>query len=554
MTGERGAEAGAGFAGTGALLWLARRRLRARVRHFVRGCKRPLRLVLSLLCVAGITLVALAPGDKAPRDQGLQAGGVHALGTFLLLLPLVSVWTSVRQGVLAFRPEEVHFLFPAPVTSRALLLGHLVSTLGKSLSGAFLFALFFRPGGAALPAIVLGYAVYIMFCVLLQVSVDLTCLRWSPAVRRRAARAVLAAMLVLLAGSVALAWQQDGRAWDGWRSVRHATAVMRPFATVISGGTLPGSLPYGTGLLLALGAIALLAWRVLRFRGDVREAAHGASLVHAKALAAVRAGRVFHDAPREDVAGLLPMLPHLRGAGVHAWRQLTVLRRSRKSYALLLVMTLAAGAATRVSWAAEPVITPLAMLAVLAFAGPMFVQCDFRSDYDCLPWLRTLPCKPGVLAAGQMLASSLVLFALQVLLTGWSLLVCSPEQRLACFAAYLLLPVFNLLQLSVWNGAHLISPLRLGGEQGAPGAMAVLRMYLVMFSVLGVIAVALLLAGLVGAGTWHGLPLLGVSGTAVRRTCAFLAGYGALALVTALCVWCVGRLFLRVDCSRDLAD
>jgi hypothetical protein len=183
----------------------------------------------------------------------------------------------------------------------------------------------------------------------------------------------------------------------------------------------------------------------------------------------------------------------------------------------------------------------------------MYVQCDFRSDYDCLPWLRTLPTPPGVLAAGQLLASAIVLYVLQLVLTGWIVFACPPEQRILWIGAYVALPVFDLLQLAVWNGAYLLSPLRPAATQGAPGATAVLRLYITMGAVFGIIMAALMIAALFGAAPWFGLPLLGVESLLVRQVSAFVVAFAALCMVTAVSVWCVGRLFLRVDCSRDLS-
>ncbi len=531
-----------------------RLRLKARARSFCRDLKRPLRLVLFLLMAFGITTVALLPEHIAGQPRGLPKLGLNELGVCLLLLPLLSAWTAVRQGVIVFRPEEVHFLFPAPVSSRALLLTHMLGVLAKSLSGALMFAVFVRPAGTGFLTTALGYGLYLQFMMLMPVSVDLTCLRWPGETRRRRARWLLAAMVALFVGAVGLAWVQDGRALLGTASLRHAILPMLPFTTVICGGELPGSLPYGVGMALVLAILAALAARILSFRGDVREAAHKASLVQAKALESVRNGRVFVDGPREHVGGsLLPMLPQLGGAGVHCWRQLTVLLRTRKSYALLLMMTVATGVSVHFTHKAGPAVVGLAMLGVLVVSGPMFVRCDFRSDYDCLPWLRTLPTPPGVLAAGQLLASALALYVIQLVFSGWSLFVCPPEYRLALLGVYVALPVFNLLQLSVWNGAHLMAPLRPGGEHGTPDAATVLRLYMVMLAIMLVIGAALAVTGLFAAAAWFGLPSLGVDGTQARSVVSFLVGLMALGTVTAVCVWCVGRLFLRVDCSRDLS-
>jgi ABC-2 type transport system permease protein len=542
-----------GLQGSRALRRLAWVRLRARVRAFVTDLRRPKRLLLLLLAVAVIGLLLFSQGRMEARQKGLAQGGLTEIAAFLLLLPLLSTWAAVRQGVIAYSPEEVHFLFPAPVTTRALLLTHLLTTAAKSFSGAFIFALFLRPAGGSFLLASLGYGLYLLFCVCLQVAVDLRCLRWPAETRRARARWLLLVLLVLLAGAVALAWWQDGQRSTGWPVMRHAVLPMLPFAAVIAGGALGGAPSYPVALACVIGAVGALVWLVLAFRGDVREAAHKTSLVVAEKLAAVRSGKVFHDAPRERTRGtLLPMLPRLGGAGVHAWRQLSVLLRARKSYMLLLLLTLGVGISTSLTGQRDAVRSATAMLAVLLFAGPMYVQCDFRSDYECLAWLRTLPTPPAVLAAGQLLASALVLYLLQLVLAGWIIVVCPAEQRLGWIGAFLALPVFDLLQLAVWNGAHLLSPLRPANTAGAPGAIAVLRLYITMAAVFLTILAAVAIAGLCGAALWFALPLAGVEGVPARGVAAFVAGFAGLVTVTAVAVWCVGRLFIRVDCSRDL--
>ncbi len=544
------------------LLWL---RLRGRVRAFARGLRRPSRLALLVVALVAVAFVAWTGlhGRSSGAAQGQK--GVLPMACFLLGFATLATWASTRHGVIAFRPEEVHFLFPAPVTSRALLLTHVVTATVKAATGSFFFAVFLRPNGMRLLPALAGYGSCLVALALLQVRVDLSCLHLNAADRRRRARIVLLGLAGGLAAAVGAAFLLDGGV-AGERLLRFALLPVAPFVAVITGAGAAGApalhllaaawLTERTAVLLVLGIIAALAGGILAFRGDLREAAHTTSLTLHARIERIRRGRGLIDVPRALSGGrVLPMLPRLGGAGVHAWRQLTVLSRSRKSYLLLVFMTIFMGLSvgTALEPGGEKVAT--AMLAFMIFVGPMYVQCDFRADYECLAWLRTLPTPPAILAAGQMLASSLVLYVLQLLLTGWVLVACPSAHRLAWAGVFLVLPVFNLLQLSVWNGFHLLYPVRLAAREGSPpGAVQVVRLYLVFFAVYAVVALAVAVGAALGALAWVGSGWAGSSHVQARMVFAGVAGFAALCAMTTACVWCVGRIFVRVDPARDLTD
>jgi len=555
------------LSGAAPLRLLVLLRMRGRVRAFRAGLRRPARVLMLLFAVALVAFLAWNSPRTGRHARDWSQAAV-LLPCLLLAFTVLSTWAAARHGVIAFTPEEVHFLFPAPVTSRALLLTHLLTSAGKSFTGGFFFALFLRPPLVSLPWAALGYGGFLFFLALLQVRIDISCMRLQAPARARRARFILAFMLALVAGSSALALQRLGPDAD-LRVLRYAIWPLLPFVSIICGRAGPpeimqellgASLPLDVSILLVLGTVTLLAAGVLSFQGDVREAAHHTSVKLQARIERIRRGRALMDAPKALSGGrVLPMLPRLGGAGVHAWRQLTVLSRSRKPYLLLVVMTLlmgvSMGLAQRGSAQPSALSAAASMLAMLVFVGPMYVQCDFRADYECLPWLRSLPTPPGILAAGQLLASALVLYVLQVLLTGWVFFVL-PASNLPWLAVMLVcLPVFNLLQLSVWNGFHLLYPMRMTAKEGSPpGAVQVVRLYLVVIGVFVVLGLATAIAAAFGVLAWFGAGWLGASATLVRLLAAGIAGFTALCLVTAVCIWCVGRIFVRIDPSRDLND
>lgn len=559
--------------GAAAMRLLVMLRLKGRMRALVRGMRQPKRLFMML---GGLALVAFWVWVQGSSDHSSRfIGGKYQevfLGAFLMFFPIVSMWAAIRQGLIVYSPEEIHFLFPAPVSTRTLLATHLVTNSVKSLSAAFFFALFVRPDNVSFGWAVLAYGLYLAFVVCLQAAVDIGCIGMDTATRRRRARMVVGGILLVIGSGVALAASLTQDAGvdpttgaplaavpvSGMDLMRWAVIPAQPFIALIQARGLTGPGPMATALNIGgiLALIGALAITVLRFRGDVRESSHATSATVAEKMRSIRAGKMFQDAPKESVGGsTLPMFPRLAGAGVHAWRQLSVLRRARKSYAILIFMALAMGVAFGIIKQNNPVAVASIMLGVLSFAGPMYVQCDFRSDYESLAWMRSFPTPPGVLAAGQLLSSAIVLYLMQVVLGGWVIFVCPSEQRLAWVGVFVMLPVFNLLQLSVWNGAHLIHPIRPASAAGAPGIAQMLRVYLVMMGVMATLFTAIGISVGFGALTWWLLDrVAGLGPVTGVWISAGLIGLSALCTVTAICIWCVGRVFVRIDPNIDLAD
>jgi hypothetical protein len=194
----------------------------------------------------------------------------------------------------------------------------------------------------------------------------------------------------------------------------------------------------------------------------------------------------------------------------------------------------------------------IGLISVLTVAGPFYVQCDFRSDFAALAWLRSLPTRPTMLALGQMLSSALIIYLFQFFLTAWILFIATGTELLAWIAVFVALPVFNLLQLSVWNGAHLLFPTQLIGRGGTPSPTQVVRWYLTIAAVLGLLGAALIASVAVGFGTHMALQQIPMDLT-WSRVAALLMGFATLCAVTVWSIVAVGRIFTRVDPSRDLS-
>ena len=529
-----------GWEGMGSLVLLARMSAKARVRHLLKSLRQPKRLVLLIVGLAMVGFFVYAQQHNEGGNPMFTGDkGAVILPLFLSFFFVSTAVGAVANGSLVFTPPEVQFLFPAPIGTRALLFSRIVSSSIKSGTAALIFTLFLRPEGASTWRVAVGYLLLFETLVLLSIAVDL-CFMGKPRKLRRRWALLWAAVVVAVAGvTVAISWVQLG----GWSKEVFSPLgiVARPWAAVL---TSPNP---GFDLGICALVLALLLWRILGFARPIREQAGETSEFVQQKLARMSKGVVLPDKPRAKTSGrMVPSLPRWGGAGPHIWRQLSVLRRKGTAFGMLIAFTvLMGGVLTFVGDEPRPVAGVGAMLGMLLFMGPMYVTCDFRSDYDNLAWLRSLPSSNTALAAGQILASALVLYGVQLLLTGWIIVVAPAEQRLWWLASFLLLPFLNVIQLCVENGAYLLYPFRLDYTRGPPGAVEMGRMYALMLAKMLALALALGLAALpgLGVGWFLGNPAAGLAVSAL-----------ALVLETCLMVTIVGRIFRRVDPSRDLGQ
>ena len=535
-----------GFAGLGALMLLARLRLRGRLREALRGLRNPKKAAVMLLGLALVTLFLWASslGDRGGGNPMFRAEhGRLLLGAFLTFFLLSTSVASIANGAMLFSPAEVGMLFPAPVSSRALIVGHVLSSSTKAFTGALAFTLFLRPGGGTAWYRVLAvYTLVFITLSALAVVIDLHHMHFTAAVRRRRALVWGLALAVSLVGTVLATRAVDGR-WSA-EVIRHVGLPGSVYASLLSDDAAGGSLLPRLGA--ALGLLALLLARALSWAGPVRPGALNTSDRVQRTLKRFRRGGPIPETARESTDGrVLPMLPRWGGAGVHVWRQLSALRRKRKAFGLLIGFSIFMAATMSLAGGEpRPALGAIMAMGMLMFMGPFYVQCDFRADLDTLPWLRSLPCSATTLAAGQILASTLVLTGLQYLLGGWGVFFAEPGQLPFWVVGLLALPVLNLVVLAVENGLFLLHPVRLDYSKGPPGASQVVRLYgafllkaIVLGSVLGLAA----LAG-VGVGWAANSPLAGL-----------IVALIALVLETAMLVVIVGRIFRSVDPGRGVA-
>jgi hypothetical protein len=226
------------------------------------------------------------------------------------------------------------------------------------------------------------------------------------------------------------------------------------------------------GLLALLINAALLAV-IIKLDSNYLEAAATASRRRYERLRRFHSGGV--SAAMAEGAKLprwsrVPRLPYLRGAGPIAWRQLT--NAVRSSRGLLMVMAILAVVvgpfffAARKSSGAEDAATLF-----IALAGTMawfsiilaaMLKFDFRADLDAMESLKALPLAPWAVAAGQLVAPTVVLTTIHLLLLAGVAVAFAGVRGLhrpLWAGAALTLP-FNLLLFASENLIFLLLPHR----------------------------------------------------------------------------------------------
>lgn len=565
------------------LAWLAATELRHRVTGMAARLRSP-RYLVAFLVGVGYFVILFAPqlfAASEPLEAPAWLGAVAPIAVALLVL----YWwlRGGYQRALAFRPAEVDFLFPAPLTRRALIAYRLIRAQPGVLGSAVLIALL---GGAPLRWYYALPAAWVLVATLHLHQVASSLVRVTALQRRGAGIGRAAAPLAVatvIAG--ALLWTV-GRAIAAARSAASlegageaalaalgsavAQAALLPFVLLIDplAATTPGA--WATAMAGAAGLLALHVLWVLRTDAAFEEAAAEAGRRQAEIVAAARAGRPWWRLGKEEHAPVrrwirLPLAPTGEPALALTWSNLMALTGDvrRTTVAVLLLGALAVfgmffWAAGSLEGAAAGMVGIMAVAAgAVLVLGPMAVRYDLRRDLARLEVLRAYPIEPRWLVIGEIAAPVIVLTAVELLLLAASALLlplsgASPRLTGLLVTGGLFLvvntPGLLALQVAIQNAMALLFPdwVRIG-PSGGGGIDAVGQGILSMLAAvlaLGVLLLFPIIAGLAVTAAYHG-SLAGWG--AVPGAAAFT---GAVWLQVAWLVRWLGHAYARLDPSQ----
>jgi len=463
-------------------------------------------LALALLLGLGVAM-RLLPGADAARPE-LGADVLRSLGPlFVIALALLATLTG---GGLYFRPAEIHFLFPAPLGRRQLVLYNVLARSRVALLSAFWIALLALTRRDGLAQLLLGT---FLALVTLQVLSQLAAVAGAWLAERvprglgvALGAGVLLSLLILLSrGLASLPGQPASPAGPVWLDSSLLAGlgfVARPPFEVMTAET-GRALWLWTGVSLGLLAALLLA--IARLDTVFREAVLARSRRRERELARMRSGGgVFAAGPtRSRVA--LPRFPRLEGAGPLAWRQsLELLRNPRGIVTMSIVVGMTAAVAIYAPFVmgrADAASIPVAALAWTGVgavvAATLFMAdnfaFDFRRDLDRMAFLKSLPISALALVAGQIATVAAFRALVQVVAIGVIALATGAISAAAFLAATAILLPASWAAATIDNLVFLVVPYRVVPED--PGDFGFVgRIMLVMVMKLFALALLALLA------------------------------------------------------------
>jgi hypothetical protein len=512
------------------------RRMGRRMRTF-RGFVSTVFGVLFFIIVVGSQVMAMLTDRGGPPEHA------ETVLTFSLLMMMLTVPSLVAADAPFFWPQEVQFLFPAPLGRRELLLYQMLGRGWVQLfSGLWLGLMGMRMAlhpVAALPAAVLA----MLFLFVLTQVVGLAKVAAGERLPRGVAAAVKPLLTVLAVAAGFAFWRRTQAVGMGdavaevfaspW--MRIATLPARPFGQLFASRSLAEGLAWTAvcaALVAATAAVALLA------AVDFRERSLVSSAKRFERLRRMRASRTGYASARGPARRRIPVpqLAFLGPAAPIARRQMFELGRGLRT---LWNLFFTAGLAffyvmvMPVLWGEQGIHSLGVTMVVLVILFPMLASggfsIDFRRDLERMAYLRSLPLTPTAVAVGQVFTAALlialvnlVLLVLAAAMAGWRV---RPEMAVAAAAGAVPLA---WLAVTLENWLFLLFPTRTqadGVQQGSFMGKQILKMFFKTV-VLGVVALA---AGLVAVG---GAWLAGRAGAAAGVVLIVaLACVGATALL-----------------------
>lgn len=511
-----------------------------------------------------------------------------AVGALALLVFITFMWVvPTERAALGFTEAEVAFLFPAPITRRALVHFRLLSAQFRSLIGATVMMLFSNRwsaiGGNALTHAVGWW--FIFSTLNLHFSgANFTLSRLgerSSLIWKRLL--ILAALVGLIAISVlrlpvatpaAAGDTLDLREMGDWMVALANTApiywLLWPFKLIIGPFLAIDATHFLIALAPALGVFVLHYLWVVRSAVSFEDAAVDFAQKRAARIAAWRSGRSATTA-----SGLKSRRPPFRLADTgrpelaFLWKNLL----STWQYFNLRVLVATATFVVGVSlWVGTDnsgrAVLPVAGMLALAFAGytlvvgPQFARQDIRSDMINADILKTYPLTGWQVIAGELLTPIVILTsvlwlallttALTLQPTTFNLVWLTPPLRATLtLALAAIVPPLVTLQLIVPNAAALVFPswFQVARTRGGGPEIVGQRM-IFFFAQMLTMVLSLLPPALVGALLV--VLLQGVAGPVVAIVVAAVFVFVVLVGEAVLGVWLLGRRFERLDLSAEL--
>ncbi|MEK7678261.1 MAG: putative ABC exporter domain-containing protein [Verrucomicrobiota bacterium] len=508
-------------------------------------------------------------------------------GALMVVLLVAQAWIIPSKRVaLDFTEAEIFFLFPAPVSRRALIHFKLLKSQLAILMVAVLMAAFSRrsPGqglfwmhGIGWWLVMSNLALHELGASFLRTRLmDAGITHWQ---RRLAVLTLLGAGLVL-----AVVWIRQAVPVPGTDLFSNGHSLLAYVQQVaLSNPALYLLLPFrilvrpmleaetGAFILACVPALALLGLQyhwVVRSQVSFEEASIEKARERAQMIEAIRGGKWHLAQPPNRQRR--PWF-RLRATGLRAvalfWKNLIASGSmfSLRFWTAAALIILVVGGSLRIFWPQSPFLLvsgaiPLTVGAVLVILGPQAVLLDLRQDLPATDLLKSFPLPGWQVVLGEIAAPAVILSGAQLFCLALALVLIPdlPNVKLLpvvsrlpfALAAVILLPFLNVVSLLVINGAVLLFPAWIPTGAHAPQGFEALghRMLFMLGQIVALLLALTPAAGLFALTYWigqywlNGLVMVVVSAVAAALVLAVEIFIGLKML---------GDLFERFDLSAE---
>jgi hypothetical protein len=519
----------------------------------------------------------------SPEHQDL----IESAGALLLMVIVLLAWVLPHsRSALAFTEAEVGFLFPAPISRRALINFKLLKSQAAILFSSLLMTIIGRGWGGGNFAIrAIGWwALLSMFNLhLLGSSFALTMLM-DRGISNWLRRAVfLAVASAAIAGIIVWARatlpplpsdaQNLAVLADYARQLLRAGPLpylLFPFRLMVAPYFAKNFVQFLRAMVPALGIIGLHYFWVSRSNVAFEEASLERSRKDADRLAAARSGnwrasRKPQKASRPPFAlrplgnpAVAVLWKNLISAGQYVTARVWLIL----VWSAVLAFGILRSSASRGGGLQIAILILACMLVAMSlFSGPQMLRNDLRQDLPATDLLKMYPMPGWQIVLGEVLAPAVMLAAVQWLLVIIALIACPPRfehyamglaTRLAVAgAALVILPFVDLLAMLIPNAAVLYFPAWFQlGKEVPRGFETTGQQLILMFGQILVLMLSLAPAAVVFAIAYIGISYF------VGMAAGVLVGAGGAAIVLAveagLGIKLLGGSFERFDLSEEI--
>ncbi|MCM3876803.1 MAG: hypothetical protein NEA02_10330 [Thermoanaerobaculia bacterium] len=433
------------------VVFTAKRMLKNASRKKLGRLREPRYMVGFLVGAAYFAMLFLRPGraGRPPAPPGLPRhmddilliAGAAALAAAALL-----TWLFRKgQASLGLSEAEIQFLFPAPVSRRALLHYALLKAQFPVLLSAFILTIVSGSRGSG-TAILTGAGLWLLLTAVHfhNLALAFTKARWNelPPAPRRAAKtaafvvsaSALGMLVVTLGAGVLAAASGPGKGAFSLGGFVFALrsgpfgpaplALLTPFRWILAPLLAPTARAFFVALPPALGLVGVLYACVALTAGRFEEA----TLSQASRRAALRARREagrLEALPSEKRRATVPfaLAPRGRPEVAIVWKNLLAWKRTSLRRQAAIVATLAAALFSASAFLSTPSAdvsaafgsaTCLALTAFLALITPLGFRIDLRGDLEYATLLKTWPLEAERLVLAELGAPAAV-----AVLYGW---------------------------------------------------------------------------------------------------------------------------------------